>query len=231
MTILLYDLVGSDTARPFSPHCWKTTMALAHKGLDFRRMPTPFTEVPEIEGGVSKTVPVIRDGDKVIADSFDIAVYLDEAYPERPTLFAGEGGVAMARFIERWSQLTVHPFLGAAALVDIHDCLAPKDQAYFRDSREKRNNGRSIESVAGERDERHAEFLKKLEPLRSMLTYQPFIGGQSPLFADYIVFGAFQWVRVTSPFAFLPEGDPVVAWVERCLDLHGGLARVVPAAA
>ena len=138
MTILLYDLVGEDAARPFSPHCWKTAMSLAHKGLEFQRVPTPFTSVPSVEGGVSKTIPVIRDGDAVVADSFAIALYLDEAYPDRPTLFGGEGGKAMARFVERWSQLTVHPYLGAAALTDIHARLAPPDQAYFRDSREKR---------------------------------------------------------------------------------------------
>ena len=51
MTILLYDLVGQDTSRPFSPHCWKTTMALAHKGLEFSRVATPFTSVPVVEGG------------------------------------------------------------------------------------------------------------------------------------------------------------------------------------
>jgi hypothetical protein len=45
MTILLYDLVGEDPSRPFSPHCWKT-MSLAHKGLDYRRAPTPFSSVP-----------------------------------------------------------------------------------------------------------------------------------------------------------------------------------------
>ena len=28
MTILLYDLVGRDADRPFSPHCWKVKMAL-----------------------------------------------------------------------------------------------------------------------------------------------------------------------------------------------------------
>lgn len=231
MTILLYDLVGSDKERPFSPHCWKAAMALAHKGLDFRSVPTSFTEVPNVEGGMSKTVPVIRDGDHVVSDSFAIALYLDDTYPDRPTLFAGEGGKALARFVERWSQLTIHPFLGAAAMVDIHDRLGPADQAYFRDSREKRNNGRTLESVASERDQRHAEFLKKLEPLRSMLTYQPYIGGRSPLFADYIVFGAFQWVRVTSPFEYLPGDDPIADWFERCLDLNGGLARKVPAAA
>ena len=94
MTILLYDLVGEDHGRPFSPHCWKTTMCLAHKGLDYRRMPTPFTSVPAVESGMSKTVPVIRDGDRLVADSFAIALYLDDAYPERPTLFGGEGGVS-----------------------------------------------------------------------------------------------------------------------------------------
>jgi hypothetical protein len=49
MTILLYDLVGADAERPFSPHCWKAKMALAHKGLDFRAVPTPFLEVPKVE--------------------------------------------------------------------------------------------------------------------------------------------------------------------------------------
>ncbi|WP_274629396.1 glutathione S-transferase family protein [Arvimicrobium flavum] len=231
MTILLYDLVGQDPARPFSPHCWKVAMALAHKGLAFRSVPTPFTGVAGVEGGFSRTVPVIRDGEKLVADSFDIALYLEDAYPDRPSLFGGEGGKAMARFVERWTQHTIHPFLGAAAIMDIHDRLAPADQAYFRDSREKRNLGRTLESVASEREARHPEFLKKLEPLRSLLTYQPFIGGSSPLFADYIVFGAFQWVRVTSTFAFLPEDDPLTAWVGRCLDLHGGVGRKVAAAA
>lgn len=95
MTILLYDLVGRDSTRPFSPHCWKVAMAVAHKGLDISTVPTRFLEVPAVEGGVSKTVPVIRDGETVLADSFAIALYLDEAYPDRPTLF----GVKAAR---RW---------------------------------------------------------------------------------------------------------------------------------
>ena len=182
-----------------------------------------------MEGGVSKTVPVIRDGDKVVANSFDIALYLDKAYPDRPTLFGGPGGQAMARFIERWSQGTIHPYLGSAALMDIHDRLAPADQAYFRDSREKRY-AKALEEVPAGREAGLEAFRASLEPLRSMLGYQPFIGGSSPLFADYIVFGAFQWVRVTSPFQTLAKGDPIADWFERCLDLHGGLGRLVEAA-
>jgi glutathione S-transferase len=230
MTVLLYDLVGADAERPFSPHCWKTKMALLHKGLDFRAIPTTFLEVPKVEGGISKTVPVIRDGERVVADSFAIALYLDEAYPDRPTLFAGEGGRAMARFVERWSQLTIHPYNAVVALVDIHNGLGPSDKAYFRQNREGRY-GKTLEEVCAGRDPGLAAFRASLDPLRSMLGYQPFIGGGLPLFADYIVFGAFQWVRVVSPFRMLEAGDPVAAWFERCLDLHGGIGRSVAAAA
>jgi glutathione S-transferase len=230
MTILLYDLVGADESRPFSPHCWKAKMALAHKGLDFTTVPTPFLGVPKVEGGVSRTVPVIRDGERVVADSFAIALYLEDAYPDRPTLFGGEGGKAMARFVERWSQTVLHPFKTLAAVADIHGRLGPDDKAYFRQSREGRL-GRTLEEAAAGRDAGLAAYRASLEPLRSMLGYQPFIGGQSPLFCDYIVFGAFQWVRITSPFRFLEPADPVAGWFERCLDLHGGIGRGVPAAA
>ena len=229
MTILLYDLVGEDPSRPFSPHCWKTTMCLAHKGLDYRRVPTAFTSVATIEGGISTTVPVIRDGDTLVADSFTIALYLDDAYPERPSLFGGEGGKAMARFIERWSQLTIHPFANVAAMTDIHARLAPPDQAYFRDSREKRY-GKTLEDVSAPREAELEGFRASLTPLRNMLTYQPFIGGDAPLYPDYIVFGAFQWVRVMSPFRLLADDDPIAGWFERLLDLHGGLGRSVAAA-
>jgi len=230
MTILLYDLVGRDPARPYSPHCWKTAMSLAHKGLDFDSVPTTFIEVPNVEGGVSKTVPVIRDGETVVADSFQIALYLEKAYPDRPTLFGGEGGKALARFVERWSQLTLHPYLGAAALMDIYATQDTDNLAYFRESREARF-GKKLEDVPAIRETGLAAFRASLEPLRSMLSYQSFIGGKGPLFADYIVFGAFQWVRVTSPYSYLAADDPVAGWVQRCLDLHGGLARKVPAAA
>ena len=230
MTILLYDLVGHDVGRPFSPHCWKIKMALAHKGLTATKVPTRFLEVPKVEGGVSKTVPVIRDGERVVADSFAIALYLDEAYPDRPTLFAGEGGKAMARFIERWSQLTIHPYIATVALTDLHGMQDETNGRYFREDREQRYGKRLEEVVAG-RDAGLAGFRASLQPLRSMLTYQPFIGGEAPLFADYIVFGALQWGRIASPFQLLDDGDSIVSWFERCLDLHGGIGRQVAAAA
>ncbi|RUU91378.1 MULTISPECIES: glutathione S-transferase family protein [unclassified Mesorhizobium] len=230
MTILLYDLVGRDTTRPFSPHCWKVVMALAHKGLDISTVPTRFLEVPAVEGGVSKTVPVIRDGETVVADSFAIALYLDEAYPDRPTLFGGEGGKAMARFVERWSQVTIHPYVTTAAIMDLHAMQDAENAVYFRQSREQRL-GKRLEEVKAAREAGLGNFRASLEPLRSMLSYQPFIGGAAPLFSDYIVFGALQWARIASPYQLLDDGDVVAQWFARCLDLHGGLGRKIAAAA
>jgi Glutathione S-transferase len=230
MALTLYTLCGIDPARPFSPHCWKAVMALAHKGLAFEEAPVPFTKIAEIEGGASRTVPLLRDGDRLVADSFAIAAHLEEAYPDRPSLFGGAGGLAAARFVEAWSIATLHAALSPIILVDIHDRLAPADQAYFRETRENRF-GKTLEEVVANRDAGIAAFPDRLQPLRLMLGRQPFLGGEGPLFSDYIVFGALQWARVVSRAELLPEGDPVRDWFERCLDLHGGVARRVPAAA
>ncbi len=226
MSITLYTLCGADRARPFSPHCWKIVMALAHKGLVFEERPLPFTGIPLVEDGASRTVPLLRDGDQLIADSFAIAVYLDEVYSDRPSLFKGEGGVALARFVEGYSQTVLHTAATKIAVKMIHDMLDPADQVYFRQSREARL-GSTLEDLTAGRDEEIASFPAKLEPLRHMLRYQPFLGGETPLFADYIVLGLFQWLRITTGSTYLSADDPASLWLDRCLDLFEGRARQV----
>jgi glutathione S-transferase len=229
MTRLLYALAGADKNRQFSPHVWKTVMSLAHKGLDYETAPVGFTEIPSIEGGSTATVPLLKDGGRLVRDSFEIALYLEEAYPDRPSLFCGEGGKAMARFIENWSMSTLHMAVTRIAILDIHNLLSPADRDYFRRSREERL-GASLEDIAAAGKDEIEGFAKKLQPLRNMLKVQPFIGGAGPLFADYIVFGALQWLRVTAGTNVLTEDDPVAQWFGRCLDLHGGIGHRVTAA-
>ncbi|SMF50580.1 glutathione S-transferase family protein [Neorhizobium sp. CSC1952] len=229
MTRILYSLCGADESRPFSPHCWKVVLALRHKQLDFVERPTPFTEIPKLENGFSKTVPILRDGNELIRDSFDIALYLEEAYPDRPTLFAGEGGKALSRFVERFSQTIIHPAIVRIAVADIHDMLGDTDQVYFRKSREAAL-GRTLEEVKAGRDAEIEAFAAKLEPVRQTLKYQEFLGGDGPLFADYILFGALQWMRITAGTGILAGDDPVASWFERCLDLHDAAGRRVTAA-
>ena len=230
MAILLHDLCGAGDRR-FSPYCWRTRMALAHKGLAVESRPTPFTGIAKIAGGGQKTVPVIEDNGRLVADSWAIAFYLEETYPDRPSLFGGPGGVALSKFVENWTQSAIHANLIRLIVKDIHDRLLPEDRAYFRQSREKRFGVR-LEEVQAGREERLARLHGALAPLSTTLAKQPFLGGDGPLHADYIVFGSLQWARVISPFRVLPPpGDPVTDWFERCLDLFDGLGRSMPAAA
>ena len=41
--IKLYDLAAAEDDRRFSPYCWRTKMALKHKGLEFETVPWRFT--------------------------------------------------------------------------------------------------------------------------------------------------------------------------------------------
>ena len=228
MSLVLYTLCGTDPMRHFSPHVWKAVMALKHKGLDFEERPTRFTEIPGIEGGITKTVPVLRHDAAVVVDSFAIAEYLERTWPDRPSLFGGEGGHASARLIEAWSFLELHPLIRNIAVRDIWTMLDDKDQAYFRPNREERF-GATLEALHEGREAMVPLLLARLEPLRMVLARQAFIGGEGPLFADYIVFGALQWLRVTGTLWPLKPDDVVTGWFERCLDLHGGAGRAVPA--
>ncbi len=120
--------------------------------------------------------------------------------------------------------------LAHLVIKDIHDILSPVDQAYFRETREKRL-GQTLEELHETRYERLEAFRLSLQPMRQMLRFQPFIGREGPLFADYVLFGTLQWPRVASDFQLLETGDPVTDWFERCLDLHNHLGRNQPAAA
>ncbi len=227
MSFLLYDLVGKDSQKPFSPHCWKIKMALAHKGIVFETVPTRFVEVKAIEGG-AKTVPVINHNGVVKEDSFEIGVYLKDRYPDLGRqLYSGDGSIGLTRFVESWTNTQLHGWIAGYAIVDIFNMLDEESKPYFRESREKRF-GKSLEDFVAGRDSRVEDLLKnRLAPLRTMLGKQDFIGGKDPLFADYIVFGAFQWLRVTSGLAMIPDDDPVKGWINRCLELHDGIAGKV----
>ena len=119
---------------------------------------------------------------------------------------------------------------GALARLIVTDILAvlhDKDRAYFRETREKRF-GAALEAVVADRDARVDVFRESLGPLRGILAAQPYLGGEVPLYADYIVFGCFQWARCASPFRLLLNDDPVRTWCGRLLAAFDGLAQEAP---
>jgi glutathione S-transferase len=227
MAIELYELAGIDDRR-FSPYCWRIRMALAHKGLRPEMIPCHFIDKDKIAFGGGRTVPVLRDGDTALSDSWVIACHLEEAYADRPSLFGGEVGRAEARFINHWVDFTLHATMIRLVVLDIHDHLDPVDQEYFRESREQRF-GATLEEIQGQRAQVQPALNRALQPLRATLKERDFVCGDAPAYGDYLVFGAFQWVRSISDYAMIETDDPIHGWRERMLDLYDGLARSVTA--
>src|SRR5664279_3963077 len=228
MSLKLFELVGADQDRPFSPFCWRTRMALAHKGLSAQSIPWCFTDKGAIAPHQSEKVPVLIDGETSVADSWAIANHLEDRYPDRPSLFGGEGGRAIGRMMNWWGDIAVIGGMFPLIVADIPAHLKPVDAAYFRRSREARF-GKPLEEVTAGRAQSVEAFRRALEPMRLTLKTQPFLGGAVPNYADYIVFGPFQWARVVSPFKLPADSDPVHAWRERLLDAFDGMARKSPA--
>jgi glutathione S-transferase len=224
----MYDLAGVEAERRFSPFCWRARMALAHKRLEVETVPWRFTEKDKLPAPNDGRVPVIVDGGKVVHDSSTIADYLDERYADRPSLFPGAAARGLSKFVQNWTETVVQSGLVRLVVLDIWKHIGLKDQEYFRQSREARFGGASLEDVVKDREARLPAFRASLDPLRRTVERQPFVSGDAPAYADYIVFGAFQWARAISDFALLAPDDPVFAWRGRMLDLHDGLARKAP---
>lgn len=227
MPIRMYDLAGSELNRRFSPYCWRTKLALKHKGLDFDTIPWRFTDKSVIAPYNSQRVPVIVDEGRSVADSWAIANYLENTYRDRPPLFGSKQERALALFYNQWTDVTLHGAIGPIVMSDILQHLDPRDRDYFRTSREARL-GTPLETLATRRESYLSTLQQVLEPLRQTLAAQPYLAGDTPLYPDFIVFGAFQWARSISNVRLVQPSDPIDSWRQRLLDAFGGFARSTP---
>jgi len=224
MSIRLYDLAGAEEERRFSPPCWQVKMALQHKGLDAEAIPWRLTEKEAIAFSGQEMVPVLIDGSKTITDSWEIVRYLETTYADHPSLFGGKMGESGALFIKFWCFQAIIPPIFQIILPDLFQHLHEKDKAYFRQSREKMM-GMTLEEAAAPNDATITALRTALTPLRQVLQLQPFVSGNQPYFADYVVFAQFQWARTVCPIQLLSEDDPIYHWRDRLLDAFDGYAR------
>ncbi len=222
--ITLYDLAFRDDRRP-SPYCWRTKLALRHKGLEWRDEPVGFTEKRKIAFAQSQTVPVVHDGTEVVKDSWAIAEHLDKAHPDK-TLFPNDPTHAYARFVNSWTDVAVNGAIFPLIVSDLVDRVRPEDKDYIVESRGKRVGTTDFVGFqAKAREKGVASFRAALEPARRALAGQPFLSGPAPAYPDYILFGTLMWPRTISPLELLATDDIVYAWRERMFDLFDGMAR------
>jgi len=209
--IKLYELAGKNNLI-FSPYCWRVRLALLHKQVDFAGLDTAFTEIEKIPNGEFKAVPVLVDDNIAINDSFHIVEHLEEKYPLAPSLFNSPEGKTLAKFIDAWAS-SLHGDIAKMVIADIHYCLQDKDKHYFRTSREQ-FFGENLESIQAENyHTAKTSLLSKLSVLDAYLTKSEFIGGPTPLYADFIAFGTLQWLITTSQtFTVSDFSEPVEQW-------------------
>ena len=224
MSILLHELVNRD-GRALSPFVWRIKYALAHKGLAYETAPVGFIGIPRLCGGQFKTVPIIEDGRTTVCDSWAIADYLDATYPDRP-LFSSPQERAMVKFFDSWFGLEVMNRMFQICVLDIHDHARPEDQSYFRESREKRLGGKTLEQFVEDRAQKLPELRHAMRPMRAALANAPFLGGEQPNYADYIALGGFLWTGAICTLPILEKTDPLNEWIARGFDLYNGLGHV-----
>lgn len=167
-TITLYDLQLASGCT-ISPFVWATKYALKHKGFEIDVVPGGFTGILERTGGRSERLPVIVDDGKWVLDSWLIAEYLDEKYPERPALFSGDSMKVLTKFLESWLWTTaIRPWFGCY-IKDYRDLSLPQDHEYVTRTRETMLGGRKLEEVQAGREDRLPLVPPTLEPFRQLL--------------------------------------------------------------
>jgi glutathione S-transferase len=203
-------------------------MALLHKGLEFETIPWCFTDKEAIAPSGSTRVPVVVDGDKWIADSWQIALYLDATYPERP-LMRAQTTRGLSQFVNSWCDRSVLKALSPFALRQVAAVAHDKDKDYFRTTREARL-GMTLEEFCNDQAAARDALQSVLAPAEHELSSRDFLGGSSPCYGDYALFGSIKWVHSVSGAVPLANDSAIRSWFERMLDLFNGYARKAPTA-
>jgi glutathione S-transferase len=219
----LWELGGRRNCR-FSTFSWRTRLALHHKGLAFVVHPVAVSDKAATAFSGQGKVPILKDDDRVITDSWAIACYLERAFPDAPSLFSGPVGESLTQFFNLWVDRELVPAIVPYLMRDVLDCVEEADARHLRGQIEGFFKT-SLEELWAERAKALEQFRRRLQPVRKTLEQRPFLGGDAPAYADYILFGVLQWARVVSDATVLESGDVVAAWFERALALYDGVGR------
>ncbi len=222
--IRLFDLVGSDPDLRFSPYVWRTKMALHHKGLPYETIPAGFLEKDKFAPSGSHTVPVIDDNGTWVNDSWLIAEYLDNTYPDLPKLFQSDEAKSYAKFISAWADRVLVGGIFFVIVADIPQYLKADEVDYFTTTREKHLH-MPLEETRVHRKENLHKLQSGMKVLQAVLSDQDFLAGDAPSYADYAVFGPLQWARLVSDVPIITPDSALDEWMDEMLDLYDGLGR------
>jgi glutathione S-transferase len=219
---LLYDLNDS-------PFCLKARICLQLKGVPFRRVTLTLARRRELRRlSPPCKVPVLVDGDYVIADSSRIVRHLERQHPEPRLIPTDPAARAYALLIEEWADEALYFVVGAfkwlnpenrpAALANTvtemtGGLLRPVvGRLLVRNIRRRYAAWGYTGASLAELEERMRDNLSHLATLLSGKRY--LLGG-APTVADVATFAQLAWMQRYAERRLLDDVPIVLRWLER----------------
>ncbi|KAJ3067916.1 hypothetical protein HDU98_008889 [Podochytrium sp. JEL0797] len=195
--------------------------------LNYKRIPhkTTYLSLPDIPAshelhnipanatGRAFTCPAINHpaANVALQDSLPIAKYLESTFTgtEHPPLFP-PGAMALSVVMQNVFQTRLIPHLLKVLVPQIPAMLDPKAQEYFIRTRTEFFG--PLDQMCKDPEAEWALLGKEMKVFGDMLVASggPFLMGEEPCYADFILVGIFVWIRAANP----KDCDRVVAMGE-----------------
>ncbi|MBW4557751.1 MAG: glutathione S-transferase family protein [Trichormus sp. ATA11-4-KO1] len=224
----------------------KVRLILDYKGLDYRKIEvTPgIGQVDLFRLTGQRQVPVLKDGNRYIVDSTEIAKYLDLEYPERPLIPQDSQKRGLCLLIEEWADESI----GVKSRTSLFSTIS-QDQNFRKsllptstpDILKNLVEGvpRDLLTILGFGVGYSPDVIKSaiadlkqdLEALTLLLVDSPYLTGDEPTLADLAVAGLSMLLKFPEgPYLDLPAGlrgkgvpgladnpdyEPFFAWRDR----------------
>jgi glutathione S-transferase len=205
-----------------SHYCEKIRFILDYKGLEYRKVEvTPgIGQLDLFKMSGQRQVPVLKDGNEVIADSTAIAQYLDDKYPDRPIYPTDPQQRALCLILEEWADESIglnarKAMLGAFSQnSDFRTAALPSSTPAFLRTLVESVPQEAIDVLgfgagfgANSVKTAHKAMQQNLEALCLLLTDNAYLIADHPTLADFAVAGLSMYVKFpTGNYVDIPEG-------------------------
>jgi glutathione S-transferase len=187
-----------------SQYSEKVRLILDYKGLEYRKIEvTPGVgQVELLQKSGSRQVPVLKDGSTYIADSTEIAFYLDRKYPEKPILPEDALARGQCLLMEEWADESIgikgrKAFIGALNQNQtLRTAFLPNETPDVLKNLVSAIPGQLLDVLGtgvgfggAAVKEANKSLKQDLEALCLILEKQPYLTGNTPTLADLAVAG------------------------------------------
>ncbi len=202
MPLKIFEEVGKDNIL-LSPFCHNLRLAISHMKLE-----AEFVGVTPKEMGnyQFKALPILKDDKRRIHTAFEIAKYLERNFPISPTIFGGEAGTYLAKFVNSYIEDGLYNYLLGFLKDDILNKLEEADREIFLSR---------ILLINKSKKDNLLEFTRRLNPIRTTLKKQDFLFGERPGYVDFMVYGLFIWANSMTDLTLLNGRDSLNNWLLR----------------